>query len=266
MSLDWMDVTQVSFQSLLLLERLQLSWFPGWGFPEPQMSLALEANPAVAWYLRRKCPEIGAWVDGELARATEVRAGRTLAAGEVRQAEVAVLARMVDLLVYALDPAAYDRLPFLDWDSNELTDLVDFRGKRVIDVGAGTGRLAFAVAHLAQVVWAVEPVGNLRHFMLCKARAKGLGNFYAVDGTITAIPFPDGFAGVVMAGHVFGDDPQAEEAEMARVAGPGGMVILCPGSDYTESGPDKFLVGKGYAWAEFIEPPADRKCKYWKTV
>ena len=68
MPLDWMDVSDVSFNSLLLFERVQLSWFPGWNFPEPEMSLALEANPCVAWYIRHKCPEAGAWLEGELAR------------------------------------------------------------------------------------------------------------------------------------------------------------------------------------------------------
>ncbi len=116
MPVDWMDVTDVSFQSLLLLERVQLTWLPGWGLPEPQMSLALEANPAVAWYLRRKCPQISGWVAAELERAAAERGGRLLSAPEVRQAEVSVLQRLVDLLVYALDPAIYDRQPFLGWD------------------------------------------------------------------------------------------------------------------------------------------------------
>ena len=75
MPLNWLDVSDVSFQSLLLLERVELSWFPGWGFPEPAMSLALEANPAVAWYMRHKCPEISGWLDGELERSSMSRAG-----------------------------------------------------------------------------------------------------------------------------------------------------------------------------------------------
>ena len=30
MSADWMDVSSLPFNTLLLLERVQLSWFPGW--------------------------------------------------------------------------------------------------------------------------------------------------------------------------------------------------------------------------------------------
>lgn len=266
MPLNWLDVSPLSFQSILLFERIQLSWFPGWNFPEPEMSLALEANPAVAWFIRHKCPEASGWVDAELARAAAMRGGQALSAGELRMAEVKALAALEDLLVYALDPAVYDRLEFLGWDSTELTGLLDFCGKRVLDIGAGTGRLSFALTGLAETVWAVEPVANLRDYMRARAAGLGLRNFYAVDGAITAIPFPDGFADAVVGGHVFGDDPAGEYAELARVTRPGGMVILCPGNNDADNAVHDFLVGHGFAWSVFIEPPADRLRKYWKTI
>ena len=37
MPLNWYDVADVSFNALLLLERVQLSWFPGW-VPEPELA------------------------------------------------------------------------------------------------------------------------------------------------------------------------------------------------------------------------------------
>ncbi|MBE0697170.1 MAG: class I SAM-dependent methyltransferase [Anaerolineaceae bacterium] len=266
MPIDWLDVTHLSFQSILLFERIQLTWFPGWRFPEPAMSLALEANPAVAWFVTHKCPEAGGWVASELERAAAARGGKILTTAEIREVEVAALGALVDLLVYAVDPEVYDRLPFLGWDSNELTGLLDFRGKRVLDIGAGTGRLAFAVSGLAQAVWAVEPVANLRGYMKDKARRLGLNNFYAVDGIITAIPFPNGFADVVICGHVFGDDLEEEHAEMARVTCPGGSIILCPGNNDRDDESHAFLVEHGYQWSVFIEPPADPKRKYWLKV
>ena len=42
MSLDWIDVTDLSFNTLLLLERVQLSWFPGW---PPAGELAVACAP-----------------------------------------------------------------------------------------------------------------------------------------------------------------------------------------------------------------------------
>jgi hypothetical protein len=119
-----MDTSTLSFNSLLLLERIQLSWLPGWRLPEAELALAMRANPAVAWYLRHKCPETAPWLDAVLAR--QIPPARP---EEIRTAEQAVLARLEDLLVYAIDPAVYDAQPFLVWDDRELTGLVDFRAR-----------------------------------------------------------------------------------------------------------------------------------------
>ena len=177
-----------------------------------------------------------------------------------------MLRALEDLVVYALDPAAYDAQPLLGWDSAELTGLADFGGATVIDVGAGTGRLALTVAPTAHSVYAVEPVGNLRHYLRQKAQRLGLDNVYVVDGLITAIPFPPGFADVTMGGHVFGDDPPAEYHEMARVTRPGGLVILCPGSRDVEGPVHSYLVEQGFAWSRFEEPRDGMFRKYWQRV
>lgn len=261
MPLHWMDVSDVSFHALLLLERAQLRWFPHWRFPEPEISLALFYNPHVVWFIRHKCPEVSDWLDATLARFP----GNAYPA-EIRGAEIAVLNSMQDLLIYALDPSIYDRLKFLEWDSTELTGLVDFQGKVVLDIGSGTGRLAFIAAPLARVVYAVEPVGNLRDYLRQKAQQLGWDNFYAVDGLITAIPFETNFADVVMSGHVYGDDPREEAAELLRVTRPGGMVILCPGNNDGDTPEHAVLVENGFAWSTFEEPGGEgMKRKYWKV-
>jgi hypothetical protein len=46
----------ISFNVLLLLEGVQLSWFPGW-LPETGFAIALRANPVVEWYMQHRCPE-----------------------------------------------------------------------------------------------------------------------------------------------------------------------------------------------------------------
>lgn len=283
MPVAWIDVTKLSFNVLLLLERVQLSWFPGW-LPEPELGTALNANPAVAWYMRHKCPEIAEWLDQVLTQAASpLPQGERLGVGDaspplpegeglgvradVRAAEIKVMNSINDLLVYAVDPALYDALPFLGWDSAELNGLADFSGKTVVDVGAGTGRLAFVAAEEgAHAVFAVEPVANLRCYIKAKALENGLTNVFAVDGLITDLPFPDDFGDVVMGGHVFGDDPQAEHAELVRVAKPGGMVILCPGNNDRDEGWHQFLVGQGFEWSRFEEPGDGIKRKYWKVV
>jgi SAM-dependent methyltransferase len=261
MSLNWIDVTRLHFNVLLLLEREQISWFPGW-VPEVELGIALQANPCVAWYLKEKCPDIKAWVEQVLSQAEQVSEPE-----RVREAEIEVMNTINDLLVYVVEPALYDELPFLGWDSEELSGLVDFEGKDVIDVGAGTGRLAFVAAEEGvHAVFPVEPVGNLRRYMKNKAQQRGLSNLFPVDGLITEIPFPDDFVDVCMGGHVFGDDPEEEHAEMVRVTKPGGMVILCPGNNDRDEGWHDFLVEMGFEWSRFLEPEDGWKRKYWKTV
>lgn len=262
MPLNWIDVSTLSFNALLLLERVQLSWFPG-VVPETELALALKANPVVEWYLRHKCPELNEWLNKVISTAMN---NCDSTQEEIRQAEMTVMQSINDLLVYVVDPAAYDAQPFLNWDSEELLSLADFTEKTVIDVGAGTGRLALAVAAMAAQVFAVEPVGNLRTFLRVQAADKGLSNVYPVDGLVTQIPFPDHFADITMGGHVFGDRLEEEYRELLRVTKRGGMVILCPGNNDEDNSVHSFLVSHGFRWSRFEEPKDGMKRKYWTTV
>jgi SAM-dependent methyltransferase len=264
MPLNWIDVTNLSFNTLLLLEREQLTWLPGW-LPENELAIALKANPAVEWYLRNKNPVLNPWVDKVISQIDTALHNQDNF--DVRDAEEIILRAMNDLVCYAVDPGIYDNLSFLGWDSSELTRLVDFRKLTVVDIGAGTGRLAFVAAEEgALAVFAVEPVGNLRVYMKEKARKLGLNNVYTMDGLITDLPFPDDYIDIVMGGHVFGDNPEAEYTEMIRVAKPGGMVILCPGNNDVDDDRHQFLVDRAFEWANFEEPGDGIKRKYWKTL
>lgn len=258
---EWMDVSHLSFNTLLLLEQVQLSWLPGW-VPEKELRIALRANPVVEWYFRHKCPQTNEWLDQIMA----VDQDTASTPAEIRQAEVEILASMTDLVIYAVDPSIYDRLPFLNWDSNELLGLTDFTGRTVIDVGAGTGKLTFLAAEEAEVVFAVEPVANLRNFIKQKAISKNLNNVYTMDGLITEIPFPPGFADITMAGHVFGEYLDREYQEVSRVTKPGGMIILCPGNNDLDNEDHRFLLKHGFEWSRFEEPGAGIKRKYWKQM
>jgi SAM-dependent methyltransferase len=261
MTLNWIDVTHLSFNTLLLLEREQLVWLPGW-LPETELATALKANPAVEWYLRNKNPDLNAWVDSVLLKSIS-----NATADDIRRSEETVLRSMNDLVCYAVDPDLYENLPFLGWDSAELRDLVDFTGKTVVDIGSGTGRLAFIAAEDGALgVFAVEPVSNLRVFIKEKARKKGVNNIFTMDGLITDLPFPDDFIDIAMGGHVFGDDPKAEYEEMVRVVKPEGMVILCPGNNDRDDDKHSFLVDHGFQWSRFEEPGDGFKRKYWKFV
>ncbi len=128
-----------------------------------------------------------------------------------------------------------------------------------------TGRQTFIAAGAgAHAVFAVEPVENLRIFIREKARAEGRTNVHPVSGLVTDLPFPDAFLDVVMGGHVFGDDPDEELAELTRVAKPDGMVILCPGNNDVDDERHEFLTAHGFAFGRFEEPGDGMKRKYWR--
>jgi SAM-dependent methyltransferase len=184
-------------------------------------------------------------------------------AERIRLAEINILNRINDWVVYVVDPTIYDAQPFLGWDSDELRSVTDFSGKTVIDIGSGTGRLAFTAAEKAAAVYAIEPVGNLRIYIKHKARVQNLNNIFVVDGLITDLPFPAGFSDITMGGHVLGDHPQTEYAEMKRVTKTGGMLILCPGTSLGETKAHDFLVSRGFSWSVFEEPRDGPKRKYW---
>ena len=76
---------------MLLLEPIQLSWLPGW-LKEDNLATALRANPAVEWYMRRACPELNSRLD-------QVMAENPQDIISVREAEVALLNQMMDLLM-----------------------------------------------------------------------------------------------------------------------------------------------------------------------
>jgi hypothetical protein len=87
-----------------------------------------------------------------------------------------------------------------------------------------------------------------------------------VDGLITDLPFPDGFADITMGGHVFGSRPETEYMEMKRVTKPDGMIIQCPGTDMQETEAHEYLVSQGFEWSIFEEPDNGHKRKYWKRA
>ncbi len=259
--LGWLDVTSISFNALLLLEPFHLKYIAE-REPCQAMGTALGSHPAIEWYLRASHPPIGAYIDQCLSLALTEPTPT-----ELRQAEISILNSMQDWLVYVLDPARYDHLSFLKWDDSSLLNMADFKDKMVLDIGSGTGRLAFAVAPAAGVVFAIEPVANLRRYLWQKRSQLGLENIFPLDGTITQIPLPDSFADILMAGHVFGDCLDQAYNEMHRVVRAGGSILLHPGTNATgEDEAHHFLIEKGFAFDTFTEPKDGLKRKYWKTI
>jgi hypothetical protein len=66
--LGWLDVSEIDFNALLLLEPLHAACLAG-RQPSEAMGTALAAHPAVRWYLGHIHPPIQAYIDGCLALA-----------------------------------------------------------------------------------------------------------------------------------------------------------------------------------------------------
>ena len=93
-------------------------------------------------------------------------------------------------------------------------------GRRVLDLGAGTGKLTCALVALGVSVTAVEPDPA----MLAELR-KALPSVRALEGAAEAIPLPDASVDAVVAGHALHwFDMAVAGPEIARVLAPGGIL------------------------------------------
>ncbi len=102
-----------------------------------------------------------------------------------------------------------------------LADVLGLRsGVRVVDIGAGTGKLTALLAPTGAEVIAVEPVAAMRD----RLRVSGVR---VLDGTAERLPLEDASADAVVTGQAFHwFDGPAALIEFARVLVPGGRLGL----------------------------------------
>lgn len=120
--------------------------------------------------------------------------------------------------------ATYDELRPVDANWRELFELIvregDLVGRRVLDVGCGTGRLAAALAERGSRVWGVEPSPE----MAARARDRGV---HVKVARAEQLPFKEGWfdrAVLWLVAHLL--DRAAAFAELARVLSADGRVAI----------------------------------------
>lgn len=190
----WIDAGDYTMECCLLFDRWVLRWiFTECSYYEgdyvTDMAKALYRYPYIDAFCRAKAPECGRFLD-------KVRAvpcgGWT--DDEMREAETAILQAQETFVVYAY-PKVMNQVNYIRyWDAKYLHRLVDLTDKVILDVGSGTGRLAFAAAKKAKRVYASEPCDRLREYMRDKIKAESITNMKVADGSSSATGMTNGSA------------------------------------------------------------------------
>jgi hypothetical protein len=152
-------------------------------------------------------------------------------------------------LAYELAFELWDRLAAAEPVAPGLVADLPADGARVLDVGAGSGRLTAALAPRAALLVAVEPSPPLRRLL-----AERFPCVCVVAGVGHRLPLVSGWADLVVSCATFGPDPplggEAVLAELERCLRPGGTLAMVGPED------PAWWRERGFVLLEYAEPVA----------
>jgi SAM-dependent methyltransferase len=134
-------------------------------------------------------------------------------------------------LLYRLEPELYERMARAEQLHPGIAGWLPPSADRIVEVGAGSGRLTLELIDRGREVVAIEPAAGLRQILEQKLRYAGHGyRARVMDGFFDDLPVGSGFADLVVACSVLTPAPghggDAGLAEMERVCRPGGCVVI----------------------------------------
>jgi SAM-dependent methyltransferase len=153
-------------------------------------------------------------------------------------------------LLYRLEPELYDRLVSAERLHPAVLGWLPRNVGRIVEVGAGTGRLTLELLSRADEIVAVEPAAPLRELLVQRlARAEHGHRARAVDGFFDDLPLPDDWSDFVVACSAFtpeaGHGGDVGLAEMERVCRRGGCVAIVWPNNLS------WLAARGYRYVSF---------------
>ena len=153
-------------------------------------------------------------------------------------------------LLYRLEPDLYERLVAAEHLHPGILEWLPPHVPRIIEVGAGTGRLTLELVARCDQLTAVEPAALLRERL--RAKLAPVTNTRIVSGFFDALPLADQSAELVVACSALTPEPahggDRGLAEMERVCAAGGtVVIVWPNHP-------EWLVTHGYRYLSFPGP------------
>jgi SAM-dependent methyltransferase len=164
-------------------------------------------------------------------------------------------------LLYRLEPELYDRLASAERIHRAVLQWLPGHVDRIVEVGAGTGRLTLELLVRAREIVAIEPARPLREILSSVLLQAEHGDRVRVTaGFFDDLPVPNDWSDLVVACSAFtperGHGGDVGIAEMERVCRPGGCVaIVWPNNvAWLEARGYRYLSFAGEMFAEFASP------------
>ena len=243
---------------LFLLEPHQIASLPERA-PRGELAVVLREYPKLVRFFSVRHPPIEPFL-------TDLLYAKPTIEMELAECEDRLLWELADLIVYQRAPAMYDSTIVDTWSRAALREAEPLEDKVVADVGAGTGQVTFAVAPIAETVFAVEPGTALRGYIRDKAARGGFENVFVMDGLLSAVPLPAGTVDVLLTHRAIGWDLAPEIAEIERIVRPGGVALHLTGMPFPlDDDPlHESLLGSGYEQGTYDDGEA-LYCKYFRA-
>jgi SAM-dependent methyltransferase len=155
-------------------------------------------------------------------------------------------------LLYRLEPALYARLVAGERLHDGILDWLPAHSERVLEVGAGAGRLTLELVQRSAQLTAVEPAAPLREILRERLRQAGAEHASVVPGFFDDLPAPERSHDLVISCSAFTvgvlDDPDGVLDVMESRCAPGGLLVLVWPSDVS------WLCARGFQHIAFAGP------------